>query len=468
MDHETYLSPFTWRYGSSQMRYIWSEVNKRRLWRRLWVTLAEAQVEFGMVQEEQLEDLRAHMEEIDVPRALEIEAEIHHDLMAEIKVFAEQAPAAGGILHLGATSADIKDNTDVLQLRQSLDLLLAELRSVLLTFSDLIDRWADTAVIGFTHLQPAEPSTLGYRFAQYAQDLLEDWHTLTRQREALRGKGFKGAVGTMASYADLIGAQNLARFENRLSELLALEFYPITTQVYPRKQDYQVISALAGLGGSLYRFSFDLRLLQSPPLGELGEPMGTKQVSSSAMPFKQNPVYAEKISSLGRALAQMPGLAWENAAHSLLDRTLDDSANRRTMLPEACLIANELLRTTGHILSGLRVNQDALAQNLTKYAPFAAVERVLMSLGKSGADRQAMHERLRQHAMIAWSEVQKGQANPLPERIANDPVLLEYVSKTSLQAGMDVHGYVGDAPRRAHTFAAQIRDILSRAGERNE
>ena len=461
MDHDTYLSPFTWRYGSSQMCYIWSEVNKRRLWRRLWVALAEAQIEFGLVQKEQVGDLRAHMNDIDVPRALEIEAEIHHDLMAEIKVFAAQAPLAGGILHLGATSADIKDNTDVLQLRQSLDLHLAQLRDVLLALSDLIDRWADTPIIGFTHLQPAEPTTLGYRFAQYAQDLLEDWHAISRQRAALRGKGFKGAVGTMASYAELIGVQNLARFERRLSELLDLEFYPVTTQVYPRKQDYQVISALAGLGGSLYRFSFDLRLLQSPPVGELGEPMGAKQVSSSAMPFKQNPVHAEKISSLGRALAQMPGLAWENAAHSLLDRTLDDSANRRTMLPEACLLADELLRATDYILSGLRVNHDALAQNLTRYAPFAAVERVLMSLGKGGADRQVMHDHLRQHAMVAWNEVQMGRPNPLPARIVQDPVLLEYLSEASLKALMDIQAYVGDAPQRARAFSAQIRELLS-------
>ena len=465
MDYETYLSPFTWRYGSSQMRYIWSEVNKRLLWRHLWTSLAEGQAEFGLIRKQQVGDLRAHMEEIDMPRVLQIEAEIHHDLMAEIKVFAEQAPLAGGILHLGATSADIKDNADVLQLRQSLDLLLSDIRGLLLTFADQIERWADTPLMGFTHLQPAEPSTLGYRFAQYAQDLLEDWRSISKQREALRGKGFKGAVGTMASYAELVGAENLARFESRLSEILDLKFYPVTTQVYPRKQDYQVVSALAGLGGSLYRFSFDLRLLQSPPLGELGEPMGLKQVSSSAMPFKQNPVYAEKISSLARALAQMPGLAWDNAAHSLLERTLDDSANRRSMLPEACLIADELLRSAAHILSGLRVNLDALEQNLTKYAPFAAVERVLMSLGKSGADRQVMHDRLRQHAMNAWNEVQMGQANTLPARITNDPVLLEHVSKTTLEAVMDVHAYVGNAPQRARVFAMQIRDELSRASE---
>jgi adenylosuccinate lyase len=201
--------------------------------------------------------------------------------------------------------------------------------------------------------------------------------------------------------------------------------------------------------------------MQSSPLGEIGEPFGKKQVGSSAMPFKQNPVHAEKINSLGRALAQMPRVAWDNAAHSLLERTLDDSANRRSLLPEACLITDELLRTANRILSGLRVNEDGIERNLAKYAPFAAVERILMALGKSGADRQVMHDHLRELAMEAWSEVQAGQPNPLPERIAEDKLLLEYLSESSLQALMDVHGYLGDAPQRARALAEQIRKELS-------
>jgi adenylosuccinate lyase len=461
LDFETYLSPFTWRYGSPPMRAIWSEVNKRRLWRRLWVSLAQTQLEFGLVQQEQVDNLQAHADDVDIPRALEIEAEIHHDLMAELKVFAEQAPLGGSILHLGATTADISDNADVLRLRQSLDLLLPQLRNLLLTLSDQIDTWADLPLMGFTHIQPAEPSTLGYRLAQYAQDLLLDWHNLSRQRAALRGKGFKGAVGTGASYAELIGKENLSRFESRLSEKLDLQFYPVTTQVYPRKQDYLVISSLAGVGGSLYKFAFDLRLMQSSPVGEIGEPFGKKQVGSSAMPFKQNPVHAEKINSLARALAQMPRLAWDNAAHSLLERTLDDSANRRSLLPEACLISDELLRTATRILSGLRVNEDGIKRNLARFAPFAAVERILMALSKSGADRQVMHDHLRQLAMDAWREVQAGQPNPLTGQIVKDTVLLGYLPETSLQALMDVHAYLGDAPQRARGLAQQIRNELS-------
>ena len=459
-DYDTYLSPFTWRYGSAEMRRLWSEAHKRRLWRHIWVSLAEVQAEFGLVSQEQVADLRAHADEVNVPRSLEIEAEISHDLMAELKVFAEQSPQGGGVLHLGATSTDIEDNADVLRIRQSLDLVLTGLQSLLLLFCEKIELWADVPLIAFTHLQPAETSTLGYRLAQYAQDLLIDWENLRRARAHLRGKGFKGAVGTGASYAELIGAENLAEFEARLSTRLGLPFFPITTQVYPRKQDYQVTSFLAGLGGSLYKFAFDLRLLQSPPIGELSEPFGRKQVGSSAMPFKRNPVNAEKVDSLARALAQLPRLAWDNAAHSLLERTLDDSANRRTLLPEAFLICDELLLVTSRILEGLQVHETSLERNLAVYGPFAGTERVLMALGKAGADRQEIHERLRQHALIAWQAVQSGQANPLVEQICNDPVFLSFLKEKELHDLLDASTYTGDAPYRARALVETIRDTL--------
>ena len=460
LDYETYLSPFTWRYGSPAMRRLWSEAHKRRLWRQLWVALAEVQVEYGLVQPAQAADLRQHVDEVDVPRALAVEAEIQHDLMAELKVFAAQAPLGGGILHLGATSMDIEDNADVLRMRQALDLLLSGLRLLLLEFARQIETWANTPLIAFTHLQPAEPSTLGYRLAGYAQDLLLDWEALQAVRRGLRGKGFKGAVGTGAGYAELVGAEKLGEFEARLSERLELPFFPITTQVYPRKQDYTLISALAGLGGSLYKLAFDLRLLQSPPVGELAEPFGKKQVGSSAMPFKRNPISAEKIDSLGRMLAQMPRLAWDNAAHSLLERTLDDSANRRALLPEAFLISDELLRTAARLVNGLVVNEAALARNLALYGPFALIERVLMALVKAGADRQAMHERLRQHSLAAWPAVQAGEANPLADLLAGDPALLSYLPADELRRLMNATGpggaHLGDAPQRAQALAARI------------
>jgi adenylosuccinate lyase len=456
-DYDTYLSPFTWRYGSVEMRRVWSEINKRRLWRKLWVALAETQAEFGLVKSEQVADLRQHAEDIDMGRALEIEAEIQHDLMAELKTFAEQAPLGGAILHLGATSMDIEDNADVLRMRQALDLVLIQLDKLLLRFAEQVEKWADLPLIAFTHLQPAEPSTLGYRLAQYVQDLLMDREELVRARKGLRGKGFKGAVGTSASYAELLGVERLAQFEDGLSKHLDLGFFRVATQVYPRKQDYLVMCALAGLGGSLYKFAFDLRILQSPPVGELSEPFGQKQVGSSAMPFKRNPINAEKIDSLARLLAQLPRLAWDNAAHSLLERTLDDSANRRTLLPEAFLIADELVRTTFRLIDGLQVNEAALEHNLAIYGPFAATERVLMALGKAGADRQEMHERLREHALSAWKAVQAGLPNPLRENLVGDPEIARYLVKEEVTDLMEAGAHLGDAVMRAHSLAVQVR-----------
>lgn len=459
-DYDTYLSPFTWRYGSDEMRRIWSEAHKRRLWRWIWVQLAEVQSEFGLVSAEAVADLQAHVDEVDVERSLAIEAEIHHDLMAELKAFAEQAQIGGGSLHLGATSMDIEDNADALRLRQSLDLILGGLRELLQDFAQRIEAEADTPLMATTHLQPAEPSTLGYRLASYAQDLLMDYRALEGVRDGLRGKGFKGAVGSGAAYAELIGVENLERFEQRLSDKLELPFSPIATQVYPRKQDYSVISALAGLGGSLYKFAFDLRLLQQPAVGELSEPFGSQQVGSSAMPFKRNPINAEKIDSLARSLAGMPRLAWDNAAHSLLERTLDDSANRRTLLPEAFLTCDELVRTARWLVTGMVIHREAMARNLEVYGPFAAVERVLMALSKAGADRQEMHERLRGHALAAWATVQQGEPNPLAMSIAGDAEILRYLPLARLTELMDARGHIGDAPYRARALAEEINDYI--------
>lgn len=460
MDFDTYLSPFSWRYGSDEMRRIWSEVNKRLIWRRLWVALAEVQSEFGLVTPKQLADLRAHAKEINIERALEIETEIRHDLMAEVKTYAEQCPVGGGIIHLGMTSMDIVDNADALRVRESLDLVIEKLAALLDILADRIDRWAATPVMGFTHLQPAEPTTLGYRLAQYAQDLFMDWGNLSGLRENLKGKGLKGAAGTSASYAELFGLENLPRFEERLSEILELPFFPVATQVYPRKQDYDIACALAGMGASVYKFAFDLRILQSPPIGELAEPFGVRQVGSSAMPFKRNPVRAESTNSLARMLAQFPRIAWDNAAHTLLERTIDDSANRRTSLPEAFLIADEVLGTATGIVADLQVHETAMARNLAIYGPFAATERLLMALGKAGADRQEMHERLRTHALASWSAVQKGEANPLADIVSDDPEIQAYLSPGEIRALMDAGDYVGDAPQRARDLARQIRSAL--------
>ena len=327
--YDNYQSPFSWRYGSEEMRLIWSETNKRKLWRRIWVSLADAQSKFGLVTSQQVAELKAHAEEIDIETALKIESEIHHDLMAELKTFAAQCPTAGGIIHMGATSMDIEDNADVLRMQSALNLVIAKLGRLLLSIAERMEITADLPIMAYTHLQPAEPSTLGYRFSVYAQDLLDDWMVLQEIRQNFRGKGFKGAVGTAAAYFDLLGAENYPAFEEALSIDLKLPFFPISTQTCTRKQDLSVLNALASLGATLHKFAFDLRVLQSPPIGETSEYFSPKQVGSSAMPFKRNPINSEKIDSLARQLSAYPQVAWQNAATNLLERTLDDSANRR-------------------------------------------------------------------------------------------------------------------------------------------
>ncbi len=485
--YDTYLSPFTWRYGSPEMRALWSETRRRQLWRRIWVALAEAQQAAGLVTAEQVADLRAHADEIDLARAQAIEAEIHHDLMAEVRTYAEQCPVGGGIIHLGATSMDIEDNADALRIRDALDLVLAKLAALLLAFAEQIERWADAPTLAFTHLQPAEPTTVGYRLAQYAQDLLADYDEIARVRANLRGKGFKGAVGTSASYMQLLDAASdtdnnyavrstqyasdpqIARtthhvtatwLEQTIMSALNLEAFPVATQTYPRKQDYRVVSALAGMAASLYKFAFDLRVLQSPPIGEWAEPFAARQVGSSAMPFKRNPINAENIDSLARTLATLPRIAWDNAAHSLLERTLDDSANRRSLLPEAFLTADELLRRGHKLIAGLQVNREASTRLLDAYGPFAATERLLMELAKRGGDRQALHEVIREHALAAWAEVQAGRHNPLIETLCADSRITHHAPRDQVLAWLDAAGYVGDAPQRARELAALLRQRL--------
>jgi adenylosuccinate lyase len=465
---DTYQSPFTWRYGSDEMRAVWGEVHKRQLWRRIWLALAEAQSQFGLVTLEQVADLRAHSEQIDIDRALQIESEIKHDLMAEVKTFAEQCPAGGGIIHLGATSMDVEDNADALRLRESLDLILARLKTALGTLAAQIVKWAETPTMAFTHIQPAEPTTIGYRLAQYAQDLLMDYQELTRVRAGIKGKGFKGAVGTSASYMELVKDIPLALagrggggegVESLVMQSLDLETFDAATQTYPRKQDWLILNALAGLAMSLHKFAFDLRFLQSPPIGEWAEPFGSKQVGSSAMPFKRNPVNAEKIDSLARYLAQLPRVAWDNAANSLLERTLDDSANRRTILPEAFLCADELLITAQRLISGLVINEDAVARNFAAYAPFAATERLLMAAVKAGGDRQALHEVIREHSLQAWSEVAAARPNPLIDALCADARITRYLDPQVMRSLLDARGYVGDAPERARAIAHRVNTL---------
>ena len=459
--HDTFLSPLTWRYGGSKMRHLWSETHRRRLMRRVWVALAEAQHEAGLVSEEQLDDLRTHVDDVDIERTSAIENEIQHDLMAELRTFAEQCQSGGSVLHMGATSTDILDNVDVLRVRSGLELLCIQMSGLCEKMADLIEFWSDTPVLGFNHFQPAEPTTVGYRMAQYGQDLLSDYSEISRLAASLLGKGMKGAVGTSASFVALLSGTDAsaADMEARVMASLGLEAFTAATQTYPRKQDWMVLNALAGLGGTLYRFAFDLRILQSPIIGEVFEPFGDKQVGSSAMPFKRNPISAEKIDSLARYLAAMPRVAWDNAAHLLLERTLDDSANRRLMLPQAFLIADELLRTTTRLLRGLEFDEVAMSSNMRTFGVFTAIEPLLMALCKAGADRQQMHAYIRDHAMRVWEEVRRGHPNTLAQALCADQELLRHLPVSEIEGHLRSGEHFGLAPDRARDIARLMRNI---------
>jgi adenylosuccinate lyase len=458
---DSYQSPFSWRYGSPEMRKIWGEINKRLLWRRLWIALAEAQIRVNLVTPSQVQELKDNAEKIDIPQALEIEKRIHHDLMAELKVYAGQCPSAGRILHLGATSMDIKDNAEVLQIAQSLELALERLKDMLAVVAERMVEYAGTPVMAFTHLQPAEPTTLGYRFASFGQDLLQDYQSIRQVRKALKGKGFKGAVGNAASYQMLYGEEGAAALEEQISQLLGLPFFPVTTQTYSRKQDFQVLTALSGLAATIYKYAFDLRLLQSEVIGELAEPFDAEQVGSSAMPFKRNPVEAEKIDSLARALATAPVTAWNNYAHSLLERTLDDSANRRTLIPESFLAVDEILISLTRIIKNLQVKPAAIQRTLQQFGPFSAVERIMLAAVEKGADRQELHEKLRQLSMQAWQVVQAGQPNPLVELVCADQGINRWLTLDELRNLFDVSGYTGRAEKLSKAMAKTIKDQIS-------
>ena len=363
IDFSTYVSPFTWRYGSNEMRQIFSEQHKYQLWRRIWVALAQVEYQAGLVSREELADLKKNENNFDIHRILEIEKETRHDVVAAIKEFAEKAKIGGGKIHLGATSMDIVDNADMLRIKEALCLIEKKTKNVLSLFSRLIKKYADFPCIGYTHLQPAEPTTVGYRLAFYAQDLLSSLTYISFVKKQIKAKGMKGAVGSSASYSALLRNSKMRtdQFEKLIMQQLDLEPVLISSQVYPRQYDVIVLNCLTYVTSSLAKFAGDLRILQSPHFGEWSEPFGKKQVGSSAMPFKKNPISSEKICSLARYVASLPNIALENASLSYLERTLDDSANKRIIMAEGFLAAEQILMSAGKIIGGLVINEKRIA-----------------------------------------------------------------------------------------------------------
>ncbi|TDA33313.1 MAG: adenylosuccinate lyase [Hadesarchaea archaeon] len=470
-DYSTFLSPFTWRYGSEEMRSLFSELEYRALWRKVWRALAEAQAEWGLISEEELKEIRekAEKEHIDLELSHRVEREIKHDLMAELKVFSQQCSKGGGKLHLGATSMDVEDNAEVLRMRRALDLLLTRLVNCLHALSLRIREHKDTICMGWTHLQPAEPTTLGYRLALYAQDLLIDLRAVEiLLSEFLKGKGMKGAVGTSASFKRLLeGKARPEELEAKVMEKLGLPYFTVSGQTYPRKQDFMVLSVLAGIAQSAHKFGADLRHTHSPLWGEVYEPMGEKQVGSSAMPFKRNPVLSERMCSLARYVASLPRVAWENASHTLFERTLDDSANRRVILAEGFLAVDEILILYQHLVEGMEVNRTMIDRNLKLFFPFSALEPLLMVLVKKGGNRQELHERLRRLSSMAWERVREGGENPLPSLLKEDPSVGPLLTEEEWEEILDPSKHLGDAVERCERFLErEVAPVLAKYSER--
>lgn len=460
LDFSTYLSPFTWRYGSNEMRYIWSEENKRKLWRKIWVELARAQYKEKLLTKKELDDLIKYQNHIDIQKAHDIEKEIHHDLMAEIKTYASFAKIGGGKIHLGATSMDIEDNADALRIQMSLDIIEKKLINLLKELSKKIDEYKYLPCMGYTHLQAAEPITLGYRFAFYAQDVLLDLELLHFVKKATKGKGLKGAVGTSASYEKLIGDKKAYEMEQEIMEKLGISSVLIANQTAPRKLESFVSYMLSSIAQTLYKFAFDVRVLQSPGYSELAEPFGKKQVGSSAMPFKRNPRKSEQICSLTRFVIHLSTLPIDNAAHMLLERTLDDSANRRIFLPELFLAIDDTLSSTSSIVSSLVINKKQIEKNLNIHGPFSATENILMEAVKKGASRQDLHDVLRDNALKAYAHIQETGENNLELLLVKDARITRYITPATISRLLDPKTHVGLSSKRCNDILKKIQKIL--------
>jgi adenylosuccinate lyase len=454
-------NPLTERYASREMSYLFSADFKFKTWRKLWIALAEAERELGLgITEAQLAELRAHADDINYEDAERREREIRHDVMSHIYAFGLQAPSAKGIIHLGATSAFVTDNTDILQMREALRILVRRVVNLMARLRDFAWRWRATPALAFTHFQPAQLTTAGKRATLWLHDLLLDYHDLVFRLDHLALLGVKGATGTQASFLNLFDGDEAK--VNRLEQLVAEKLgmtrsYPVSGQTYSRKVDAQVVSSLAGFAQSASKFGYDMRLLQH--LREIEEPFEEEQVGSSAMAYKRNPMRAERLDALARHLivnSLNPALT---AATQWFERTLDDSANRRIAIPEAFLAADALALIWDNIVGGIVVHEEVIAANVRRELPFLMTENLMMEGVRRGGDRQVLHERVRVHSQAAADAVKGGAArNDLFERIAADPLF--GIDAAAIEAMAQPEAYTGLARQQTERFLIEDVDPI--------
>ncbi len=451
---ERFEHPLVTRYASDEMLAVFSDQARFRTWRRLWIALADAQRELGLggVTEAQVEALRAVADRIDLARARELEKELRHDVMAHIHLFAEEAPDARPILHLGATSAFVVDNGDQLIMRHALRVVERKCLCVVDRLADFAERHADLPTLAWTHFQPAQPTTVGKRACLWIQDLLLDLDEIAWRLENFRLRGLKGTTGTQASFLALAGGDHdtVRELERRVLRKLDVDqAFPVTGQTYPRKVDAGWAATLKGVAVSVSKFGHDLRLLQH--LGEILEPFGERQIGSSAMPYKRNPMRAERMTALGRLAIELAGNLDHTAATQWLERTLDDSANKRIAIPELFLTVDALLVLYHDVAGGLQVQPGAIRRHLERELPFLASERLLMEAVEAGGDRQALHERIRIQAREVAARLETGESNDLLRRLASEQGFAG-LPESTWSAAADPASYIGRAAEQVAEF----------------
>ena len=463
MSTDRYTSPLSERYASKEMQYIFSQDMKFTTWRKLWIALAETEMELGLSQDgkpvitqEQIDELKAHVDDINYDVAKEREKLVRHDVMSHVYAYGQQCPKAAGIIHLGATSCYVGDNTDIIIMNEALKLVHKKLISVIAELANFADKYKNQPTLAFTHFQPAQPTTVGKRATLWLNEFMLDLEDLEYVQGTLKLLGSKGTTGTQASFLELFNGDNetIDKIDPMIAKKMGFkDCYPVSGQTYSRKVDTRVVNVLAGIAASATKMSNDIRLLQH--LKEVEEPFEKNQIGSSAMAYKRNPMRSERMASLARYIIVDTLNPAFTAANQWFERTLDDSANKRLSIPEAFLATDAILNIYINVSNGLVVYPKVIEKHLMEELPFMATENIMMDAVKAGGDRQELHERIRELSMEAGAVVKnEGGKNDLIERIAKEPMF--GMSLEDLQKVLDPKKYVGRAPQQTEEYINEV------------
>ncbi len=465
---DRYESPFSSRYASDYMLKLFSSDTRYTTWRRLWVALAEAEMKQGLgITEAQVEELKAHIDDIDYDLVAKREKEVRHDVMAHVYAYGKAAPSAAGIIHLGATSCYVTDNADLVIYRDALNYIKEELRSLMANLAECALKYKDIPTLGYTHYQPAQPVTVGKRVSLWLQDLETDFHELEFALSNIRFLGCRGTTGTEASFMDLFegDTDKIDGMNQMIAETFGFtEIFPVSGQTYPRKTDVRIMNCLSSIAQSCYRMAQDIRLLQHDR--QLEEPFEKNQIGSSAMAYKRNPMRCERICSLARYLMTDTMNAVMTAQSQWLERTLDDSANRRISIPEGFLCCDAILRIAKNVTQGIVVNEKVVDKTLRDYLPFIATENIMMEAVKKGGNRQDIHEIIRTCSMEATAAMKEGRDGELLKKLADEPSL--GLSYEELEELMDPRQYTGRCADQVEKYVDSLKPIIEGAASGSE